>query len=285
MEGDIQSNQPRVTNRQMNNNPQRFISNEIEQLLIDLGLLHSPKKVLDFTFVDDGRLTPFVEKVDVIHGMPLDQTNEKRDLNRESSFELIKGDELTTNVTEKYDLIFCTPPVGERMRVNGLQIPIDLLYIQKALSLLDRNGTLLFLCSSAFLTGNQYVDIRNTILNDYYLKMIVTIPLSRLGNSGINVSLLVIQNSFTNSDHTVIMPEYRQNRHEILECFRNSSADIEVKKSRLAHRWDRHFFNPKYDKIQEILKDKQVCTLEEMGEVIHGHMLGLRKERLVENTY
>src|SRR5690625_5717875 len=38
----------------------------------------------------------------------------------------------------------------------------------------------------------------------------------------------------------------------------------------MSHRWDPHFFNPKFDKIKVQLQDKEVYRLDELGQVVRG---------------
>ncbi|MDQ1002703.1 putative RNA methylase [Neobacillus niacini] len=257
------------------------LPSNIVQLLIELGKLHHPKKVMDLTSGIGTLIVPFQNEAETIQGFELSQQNVDYAKEQFPTININQGNPIVEHITEKYDLVFCVPPLGERMRVNDRQLPLEEFYMEKALSILEKNGTLLFLCSNGFLTSEHYRDIRREIINNYDLEMIVAIPPGRGSRTAIRTALLVIRNNMENKAAKVYMPEYQNNRFEIIDGYRNKTGDFYVAKNRMTARWDRHFFDPKYDKIQEYLRGKEVWKLEELAEVIPGSHIrpGEREEK------
>jgi hypothetical protein len=264
------NNRNNLTSNEQRLGSHQYLPNNIVQLLIELGKLHQPKKIMDLTSGIGTLIVPFQNKAETIQGSELSQENVDYAKEHFPTININQGNPITEHITEKYDLVYCVPPLGERMRNNGRPQPLELLYMEKALSILEKNGTLLFLCSNGFLTSERYRDIRREIINNYDLEMIVDIPPNRSSRSAIRTALLVIRNNLENKEANVYMPEYQNNRFEIINGYSNKTGDFHVAKNRMTARWDRRFFDPKYDKIQKYLQGKEVWKLEELGEIIPG---------------
>jgi len=253
----------RINNRGIN----YHIPSEITQLLIDLGNEKHPNKVLDLTYCSNNLLSPFLEDAETIKGVELNNVKIE-DIEDSTEYHIISREASIFQTNKKFDLVFCMPPFGERIIVNNRNVPSELVFVEKALSMLENEGILLFLCPNVFLTAQIFQEIRTVIMNNYDLEMILSIP--RTQELSIPLSLLIIKNVPPTENDNVLMMEYQHNRRMVLENYLTQTSELVVKKHRMSHRWDPHFFNPKFDKIKVQLQDKEVYRLDELGQVVRG---------------
>ncbi len=98
---------------------------------------------------------------------------------------------------EKYDLIFCDPPLGMKVKgANGIMMS-DAAFLDLCLKRLTKKGYLFFLIAEGFLFRNdrQIKDSRTLINERFNLKAILSFPTGLLAPySGVKTSLLIIQN-------------------------------------------------------------------------------------------
>ncbi|MCT8140499.1 restriction endonuclease subunit S [Anaerobacillus sp. CMMVII] len=86
-----------------------------------------------------------------------------------------------------------------------------------------------------------------------------------------DMALLVIKKS-TPSDK-ILMPSFTSNYQEIKQMYFEKNG-FSVSSERLkGSRWDPHFYNPRFEKINKKLKNKEVKKLEEIAIVLSGVMI------------
>lgn len=257
------------------------IPNELATLVADLALVDKPKSVIDLN-CSTGKLLSYFHTSTMVKGY--DPNEDMINLGRViyPSLELSSENPIYKEFNEKYNcVVSCFPRIGY-LFYEGMDQSPPLVYMKKALSLLSEEGKLIALISNTFLTAPNSQMFRDEILHRFSLELVVNIDSDNIPMNLRNMSLIVIKK--TKPKNTVLMPDFTNNYSEIKTSYIEHQG-FSVKVERLKDsRWDPHFYDPRFKKIEEKLTNKNVKHLGEISEVISGPMIR-SEERLASGNY
>lgn len=174
-------------------------------------------------------------------------------------------DPLSYTSTSHFDSVICFPPLGQRIQVNGRRLQSEQLYLNKCLELLSKQGTAVFIVANNFLTAPVFEELRNTILEKYGLETVISLPKGILRNTGVDLSILVINNEKTKAT------KYFKIKERAFSNTNLSNSDFSVLKDNLIERWDYKFHNPKNREYEKELKNRETKRVADLVEVVLGN--------------
>ena len=172
-----------------NRNELYFLPGNLAELVAEIAKLNSPKSCINL----NSNIGEILSKCDGIEnrlGVEINTQNVEiaKYLNPNLGFE--NSNPMYHNTRNKFDVVICFPPLGQRIEINGRKEQSEKLYVSKSLELLNDNGTAILLLPNSFLTANVYEVIRNNILRNYGLKQIISLPQGIIQSTGIELSIL-----------------------------------------------------------------------------------------------
>jgi len=238
-----------------------FVPDIISNIIADLANISHPKNaiVLNSNY---GEISSKLAEIENLVSIDISANNIElsKYLNPELTF--INADPLNYSVSEKFDFVVTFPPLGQRVENDGRRTSIEILYIEKALDLLNENGYAIFILSSSFLTAPIYAEQRNLILNKFGLSKIISLPQGTIRNTGIELSILALSKSkISKTNYYVINEDFH---------LKTSKPTFSVSKDELTERWDFNFHNPQNQKYQEQLNKNETQKIGDLVEICLG---------------
>lgn len=238
-----------------------FVPNTISNIIADLANSSNPKNaiVLNSNY---GEISSKLAEIEKLVSIDLNANNIElsKYLNPELTF--INSDPLNYSLLEKFDFVVTFPPLGHRVENNGRRTSSEILYIEKALDLLNENGEAIFILSSNFLTAPIYAEQRNLIINKFGLRKVISLPQGTIRNTGIELSILVLSKSnVSKTDYYVVNQGFN---------LKTAKPTFSVSKDELTERWDLNFHNPQNQKYQEQLNEKETKKIGGLVEICIG---------------
>lgn len=175
------------------------------------------------------------------------------------------GDTIAQPGKKVFDLVITGLPFGQRIRHSGRNEPLEKLLLERALNLLDEEGVVIALSPVNVLTALSYEALRKKVLEHCALDMIVSLPVGTLLHSSVPSCILVIRNGKPRG--TVYLAQYQEDISEIINNFRHGTGSLQVPLSRI-NRWDRHFFDPKFDEINAVSQGENAKCLGDISDAI-----------------
>lgn len=238
-----------------------FIPDTISNIVADLANISNPKNavVLNSNF---GEISSKLSEIENLLSIDINVNNIELSKYLNPKLTFINSDPLKYFFSDKLDFVVTFPPLGQRIEFNGRRTSSEILYIEKALDMLNENGYAIFILSSNFLTASMYAEQRNLILNKFGLNKIISIPKGTIRNTGIELSILVL--SKTNTSKT----DY----YTYIEGFNINTAkpNFSVLKDELTERWDFNFHNPENQNYQEQLNETETKKIGDLVEIYLG---------------
>lgn len=246
------------------------VPNVLAKLVADIALVDKPNSVIDLN-CSSGKLLSYFHNATVVKGF--DPNKDLINLGKVlyPNIELNSENPIYKEFNEKFDcVVSCFPRLGQ-IFYEGMDQSSPIVYMKKALSLLTDNGTIIALISNTLLTAGNSQMLRDEILQHFSLELVVNIDAGNVPMNLRNMSLIVLKK--TNSKNAVLMLNLTNNHSEIITSYieRNGFA-VNVERLK-GSRWDPHFYDPRYKKIEEKLSNKDVKQLGEISEVISGQMI------------
>lgn len=190
--------------------------------------------------------------------------------------EFINEDPLNFTPKTSFEFVVAFPPLGQRIEVNGRNIPVEPLYIRKALSLLSENGRAIFILQSSILSAPLYEDIRNHIQRNFGLSKIIRLPRGIINNIGIELTALIVSKTKTYNT------EFYSLNNSI--DFNNDKPDFTVSQENLSNRWDYNFHNPLNQEYENKLNDSDTKKIADLVDITFGVLIN-QSERKQAGTY
>jgi len=215
-----------------------FLPDNLSSLVATLAQRNKPKSCLNLNS-NIGEILSHCSEIENKVGIDINSQNVElaKYLNPNLQFENL--DPLSYNSETRFNSVICFPPLGQRIQLNGRRIKAEQLYFSKSLELLEEQGNAVFIVANNFLTAPVFEELRNTILNNYSLETVISLPKGILRNTGVDLSILLINhNKFETTKY------YKINDKDFSKTTLGDS-DFSVVKDNLTERWDYNFHNPK----------------------------------------
>jgi hypothetical protein len=254
-----------------------YIPDIISNLVADISTIEKPTNaiVLNSNF---GEISSKLEDIKNVVSIDVNESNIEIAKYFNPNLTFLKEDPLNYLDSNKFDFVVTFPPFGQKLDVNGRNYSSEVLHIEKALTLLSNTGTAIIILPNNILTAPAYSQIRSTIINQYGLDKIITLPHRTIGNTGIDISLLVVKKVIKlNTDFYLTDSNFKINF---------SAPSFSVLKEKLGERWDFHFHNPNNKKYEIELsehKTEKISSLVEicLGEIFRDNKLSSGKYKIL----
>jgi len=246
-----------------NNNGFFFLPDNLSSLVATLAQRNKPKSCLNLNS-NIGEILSHCSEIENKVGIDVNSQNVElaKYLNPNLQFENL--DPLSYTSETHYNSVICFPPLGQRIQLNGRRIQAEQLYFSKSLELLEEQGNAVFIVANNFLTAPVFEELRNTILNNYSLETVISLPKGILRNIGVELSILLINhNKFETT-------KYYKIKDRDFSKTTLGDSDFSVLKDNLTERWDYNFHNPKNREYEKELKNQETKRVEELVEVVLG---------------
>ena len=168
-----------------------FVPDTISNIVADLANISNPKNaiVLNSNY---GEISSKLSEIENLVSTDINANNIELSKYLHPKLTFINSDPLNYSLADKFDFVVTFPPLGQRLEIDGRRTSSEILYIEKALELLNENGYAIFILSSNFLTATIYTEQRNIILNRFGLSKIISLPQGTIRHTGVELSILVL---------------------------------------------------------------------------------------------
>lgn len=136
------------------------------------------------------------------------------------------------------------------------------------LSLLQKDGHLVFVAPSSLLSSVANQKTREKILNKYSLEAIVELGQASF-QIAVELTMIVIRNA-PQTQSVYLGKLVPGNSEDVLRDFREHVGEYWVDASQLGIRWDRDFHDPEYLALENELNRKEAKPLGELAEIVAG---------------
>jgi len=238
----------------------------IADLIFKIGQFYNPKSIIDICCGSGSLLTNFANyKITKGIDNNIQILEFAKFLNTNTEF--IFADTLEYDFgDEKFDLVLGNLPFGAKTQQKK-QLEVEL--VKKGLNLLSDNGTAIFVVPEGFLSSQNLMDFRDSLLTNYAFDIIVSLPIETFYPfSSVKTSLIVLRNGKANDD--IFMPSYDNNYNLLIDNYLKHKGEIYVSKDKIENRLDRNYY-VSVKIVLEKLKNKEVKKLSEIAEIIKGH--------------
>lgn len=238
-----------------------YVPDLISNLVTDISKIEKPTNaiILNSNF---GEISSKLKDIKDVVSIDINEINIEIAKYFNPNLTFLNEDPLNYSDSNKFDIVVSFPPFGQKIDVNGRNYSSEALHIEKALTLLNDTGTAIIIISNNILTAPAYSQIRNTIINQYCLDKIISLPQRTISNTGIEISVLVIKKG------TNLKTDFYTTDSNF--DIQKSKPSFSVSKKELGERWDFHFHNPKNQKYQEELNEYKTEKIENLVEIYLG---------------
>ena len=238
-----------------------FVPDTISNIVADLANISNPKNaiVLNSNY---GEISSKLSEIENLVSIDINAKNIELSKYLNPKLTFINTDPLNYSLSEKFDFVVTFPPLGQRLEIDGRRTSSEILYIEKALDLLNENGEAIFILSSNFLTAPVYAEQRNIILSKFGLSKIISLPQGTIRYTGVELSILVLSKFNTSkTDYYTYINGFKIN---------TAKPNFSVSKDELKERWDFNFHNPKNQSYQEQLNENETKKIGDLVEICLG---------------
>ncbi len=281
----------------MNLPARRFwLPDQIIALIADIAELYSPKTAID-PCCEDIRLLQQCSFVKGRRAIFRDTSYLRKVSERFTDADLIYGDITKRPIKEKYDLVINFLPDEAIAFMNTNELILGYRVAWSCLDIIAPNGVCLLVGTVSLSTAPFFDQFRERVLNNMALDAAIEFTASidqMFLNSQRNYVLLVIRNGLPHQ-HGTFLGQYDSQRPEsLISAVRDGVGNFFVQKEDLRVRWDRHFHDPKHQKLESALNVSLTKCLGELGEITvnqvfpmlaqhHGEFLLLSESHLKQN--
>lgn len=240
-----------------------FLPDNLAKLAADLAQNKNPESCINLNS-NLGEILSHCNQIKSKIGVDINAQNIELATYLNPSLHFEKLDPLSYTSKSHFDSVICFPPLGQRIQVNGRRLQSEQLYLNKCLELLSKQGTAVFIVANNFLTASVFEELRNTILEKYGLETVISLPKGILRNTGVDLSILVINHDKTKAT------KYFKIKDRAFSNTNLSNSDFSVLKDNLVERWDYKFHNPKNREYEKELKNQETKRVTDLVEVVLG---------------
>lgn len=248
-----------------NNRGSYFLPENLAELIAEIAKSNFPKSCIDLNS-NIGEILSKCKGIETNLGLGINQENIElaNYLNPSLNFE--NTNPLNYYTKDKFDVVICFPPLGQRIEINGRKTPSEKLYVSKSLELLNDNGKAILILPHNFLTAPIYAETRELILDNYGIKQIISLPQRIIRNTGIELSIIEIVNKpIEKIDFLKI-----KTVNFILKEIITKNPDFTVSKDNLNERWDYKFHNPINKEYEKHLNNYDTKKIEDLVDITMG---------------
>lgn len=252
-----------------------YVPDTISNIVADISKLAIPTNaiVLNSNF---GEISSKLKGINNLVSIDINSNNINIAKHLNPNLTFINENPINYFTSNKFDLVVTFPPLGQRLEFNGRRTSSEILYIEKALDLLNENGEAIFILSSNFLTAPIYAEQRNLILNNFGLSKILSLPQGTIRNTGIELSILVVSKSnVLKTDYYTVNQDFNLNK---------AKPSFSIPKKELSERWDFNFHNPKNQAYKVQLSESETQKIGDLVEVYLGVPFN-QEERQTKGKY
>lgn len=241
-----------------------YVPDLISNLVADISKIEKPTNaiVLNSNF---GEISSKLKDIKDVVSIDINESNIEIAKYFNPNLTFLNEDPLNYSDSNKFDIVIAFPPFGQKIDVNGRNYSSEVLHIEKALTLLNGTGTAIIIISNNILTAPAYSQIRNTIINQYCLDKIISLPQRTISNTGIETSVLVIKKGANlKTDFYTTDSNFD---------IQKSKPSFSVSKKELGERWDFHFHNPNNKKYEVELNEHKTDKIGSLVEICLGEYI------------
>lgn len=248
-----------------NNRGSYFLPENLAELIAEIAKSNFPKSCIDLNS-NIGEILSKCNGIETNLGLDINQENTDlaNYLNPSLNFE--KTNPLNYNTANKFDVVICFPPLGQRIEINGRKIQAEKLYVSKSLEFINNNGKAILILPHNFLTAPVYAESRDYILDNYGIKQIISLPQRILKNTGIELSIIeVVNKPIEKIDFLKI-----KTVNFIFKDIIAKKPDFTISKDKLNERWDYKFHNPINKEYEKHLNNYDTKKIEDLVDITMG---------------
>lgn len=240
--------------------------NDIAEFMAEIGRIFDPRSIIDISCGLANTLA-FVDYSEDLTGIEIDSEIISLTKYLLPELNLILADSLKYEFARKYDLVISNFPYGIDIRESGQRLPIEALFIKKALEILKPGGTLVCLLPDTFLKIKLCERLREEILLNNSLEMVIQLPAGIIQNSYIIPAIVVIRRE--EQTGSVYLTNYSE-KENIIENYTNKKGNFWILKENLRNNWDPQYHIPAKWNADKFLENSETVRLAEMAEVFLG---------------
>ncbi|TXD50454.1 MULTISPECIES: N-6 DNA methylase [unclassified Polaribacter] len=239
--------------------------NDISWLMAQIGQLYKPQKIVDLSC----GLGNILFHIDYCNSEGFEIDKNIVDIANfiSPTIKITNVDSLEYEHDEKYDAIISHFPFG-RTQINGRKDNFENVFITKSLDLLNKEGVLICLVPERLLYANNNEIFRENIIDENYLKGIISLPSGFFQKTAIKMSILIIEKN--KSEKATHFIQY-SNSEETLNNFINNKSGFFIEKELLQKRRDTNYHHPKHSILEESLNNEETKRISELSKVIVGY--------------
>ncbi len=186
---------------------------------------------------------------------------------------------LCSDISEQFEKIIMFSPIGWQKGEQPYRP--EIMYFDKALSLLKTGGILVAVVAQNFLSAPLFKPVRERILTHYSLEAVIEVGAILRPFSNFPFSLLIIKNK--NQAKNVFLSSL-QNNPQAVEQYITNTGDYWHPFEEIIDRFDVGYYDKKYTEIRHAIHNRDTVHLGEIAEVYPGIAINAR-ERLAEGKY
>ena len=114
-----------------------------------------------------------------------------------------------------------------------------------------------------------YKDFRENILKNYSLDAVFELPPGALPRTHLDTSILLIHKNKP-STSKVFFSTFAGDIFQTIKHFKDGTGELWVDRKSVTENWQRHYYDPKYNKINDSLIGHEVKELSDLAEVLRG---------------
>ena len=175
-------------------------------------------------------------------------------------------DFLDATISEFFSSIVLVPPIRQQTTYGRSAVE----YMEKCLNLLAPGGRLVAVVPQNVTTAPAFKSLREKLISEYNLKGVISIKkISRA--IGLDCSIIIVENN--SQEDMVYMTLGENNVETIYDNFKNGLGNFFVKFEDVYDRIDPNFYDPKYKKVRELIRNRDTVKLHEIADVFNGIMI------------
>ena len=250
-----------------------YTPDSICELIDAIARLYNPKTVIDIC-CGTGNLLSYFSDLQVVKGIDINPAIITLARKVLPNIDFVQADTIEYDFNNQtYDLVLGSLPFGIRLPSKKT---IEEILIIKGLELLSENGLAIFIVPDGLLSRNTYTKLRNHLINNYALDILVSLPHNTFyPYAGVKISILVIRKNKPNIK--IFMPSFDGQISRLVSDFQSRQGEFYLDVSEINNRLDKNLrldknFYLSLQSIEKKLANYETVKLSEFTEIIRGEI-------------